>query len=127
MATVLDRQRAIVNRRRTNARNFRKRLTAALIAKTGAAPTFEESELIELAVSCRTEAVEISSLYLIGKAPSTKMARLGGLRTQLVRLLGALGLVGSLVETPDEPPDAALTQYLEDWHERQAAATKDAG
>ena len=123
-------QRAARNRRRTRARVFRRKLLAEIASRSGTPTlTIAQQEQVAMAVSCDAEITEISALYLQGKASDAKMSRLHLVRAQLMRLLDSLGLmdVGSLAGAQDQPPDAALTQYLEDWHERQAAATKDAG
>jgi hypothetical protein len=107
LATIQEQQKAIVNRRRTCARNCRKNLLAALASKTGTPElTFAQRAQVEMAVSCHVEAVEITSLYLVGKASDTKMSRLHLVRAQLMRLLASLGLTDDAVPGDPEPVDA---------------------
>ena len=78
-----------------------------MAVKTGMSElTFAQREQIEMAVSAHVEVVEISALYLLGKAPDAKMSRLHLVRAQLMRLLAMLGLTDAVRDPPADPQDA---------------------
>jgi hypothetical protein len=113
LATIQEQQKAIINRRRTCARNCRKRLMVAL---AGRELTFADLQHVDLLVGAHVEAAEIMSLYLLGKAPQAKLDRLHLIRSQIMRLLGALGLAKDPILSDPEPAQPrSLETWLETW------------
>jgi len=114
-ASVTKYSQAAQARRSAIADEFRKRLQSELAANGNT--TLGQEVLVAMAVSQWVELSQGNAAFLRGTATPQTLARMGLLRSQLLRTMRALGLVNSATDPqdgPDGPTGAAKYETMEE-------------